>query len=385
MRDATPGWRFRPVRRLRDRPLAPPVRRYDATMRLTAWEEERLLVFAAAELARRHRDARPPPQRPRGGRAHLRRDARGGAGRGAPTRRSRTPGAPRWTRADVLDGVRELVDEVRLEVLMGDGTRLVVLLDPLGRPVSDRPDGPGAIRPATARRPSDRERETASSSRSAASPTRVDPRLVALPVPPGQPAARSSTARPPTGFRLDLPAGATERWAPGETRTVRLVRFGGDEAATVSATSPRTNASPATARRPATASASATRTCGSGSPRTARRPATSRSGATRRPSGPAMAQGAARPVGARRRRRRRARPRSGRRRASRPTSGSRTAGSSGVGRAGNPRDQRRHRAADRTAYAAVHGLRPDRDPGRGRQPRPRDQPGARCRRPCPAA
>jgi urease beta subunit len=30
------------------------------------------------------------------------------------------------------------------------------------------------------------------------------------------------------GFRLDLPAGATERWAPGETRTVRLVRFGGD-------------------------------------------------------------------------------------------------------------------------------------------------------------
>ena len=25
-------------------------------MRLTAWEEERLLVFSAAELARRHRD-----------------------------------------------------------------------------------------------------------------------------------------------------------------------------------------------------------------------------------------------------------------------------------------------------------------------------------------
>ena len=30
------------------------------------------------------------------------------------------------------------------------------------------------------------------------------------------------------GFRLDIPAGATERWAPGETRTVRLVRFAGD-------------------------------------------------------------------------------------------------------------------------------------------------------------
>ena len=27
-----------------------------------------------------------------------------------------------------------------------------------------------------------------------------------------------------TGFHLDVDAGSTERWAPGETRTVRLVR-----------------------------------------------------------------------------------------------------------------------------------------------------------------
>jgi urease subunit beta len=30
------------------------------------------------------------------------------------------------------------------------------------------------------------------------------------------------------GFRLDLPAGASLRWAPGETREVDLVRYGGD-------------------------------------------------------------------------------------------------------------------------------------------------------------
>jgi urease beta subunit len=29
------------------------------------------------------------------------------------------------------------------------------------------------------------------------------------------------------GFRLDLPAGASERWAAGEERTVELVRLGG--------------------------------------------------------------------------------------------------------------------------------------------------------------
>ena len=48
---------------------------------------------------------------------------------------------------EVMPGVRELVDEVRLEVLLGDGTRLVVVLDPLGRPgVPPDADGPGAIR-----------------------------------------------------------------------------------------------------------------------------------------------------------------------------------------------------------------------------------------------
>jgi urease beta subunit len=29
------------------------------------------------------------------------------------------------------------------------------------------------------------------------------------------------------GFRLDLEAGSSERWAPGESRTVTLVRFAG--------------------------------------------------------------------------------------------------------------------------------------------------------------
>ncbi len=29
------------------------------------------------------------------------------------------------------------------------------------------------------------------------------------------------------GFRLDVPAGASVRWAPGETKEVELVRYGG--------------------------------------------------------------------------------------------------------------------------------------------------------------
>lgn len=196
-------------------------------MRLTSWEEERLLIFSAAELARRHRLAGLALNAPEATALicdAMLEAARAGAGYAEVEAAGRTAVAP----DDVLPGVRELVDEVRLEVLMGDGTRLVVLLDPLGRP--DRPigaDGPGAIRAA------ERDQGDAGAPardglelivRSGSSRTirvsshypfeRVNPRLIF-----DREAAR--------GFRLDLPAGESERWSPGETRTVRLLRFGG--------------------------------------------------------------------------------------------------------------------------------------------------------------
>src|SRR5215831_13430497 len=113
-------------------------------MRLTAWEEERLLLFSAAELAR--------ARRARGIRLNapeaiamicdaMLEAAREGGGLDAVEAAGRAAVGP----GDVLDGVRELVDEVRLEVLVDDGTRLVVLVDPLGagRPIDPR--GPGAV------------------------------------------------------------------------------------------------------------------------------------------------------------------------------------------------------------------------------------------------
>lgn len=197
-------------------------------MRLTSWEEDRLLIFSAAELARRQRDRGLLLNAPEATALicdAMLEAARAGAGYADVEAAGRTAVAP----DDVLPGVRELVDEVRLEVLMGDGTRLIVLLDPLGS--GDRPleaGGPGAIRPAEpeAARPEPPTRETLeltvrSESRRAIRVSshypfdRVNARLVF-----DREAAR--------GFRLDLPAGASERWARGEMRTVRLVRFGGE-------------------------------------------------------------------------------------------------------------------------------------------------------------
>ena len=191
-------------------------------MRLTPWEEERLLVFTAAELARRHRSAGLALNAPEA--IALICDAMFEAARaGASYAEVEAAGRAAVAPDEVIPGVRELVEDVRLEVLLDDGVRLVVLVDPLGSP--DAPsDGPGAVRSAGMARVAPvveaTELEVRSTSKRAIRVSshfpfdRVNSRLVF-----DREAAR--------GFRLDVEAGESERWAPGETRTVRLVRFRG--------------------------------------------------------------------------------------------------------------------------------------------------------------
>jgi len=197
-------------------------------MRLTGWEEERLLIFSAAELARRHRAAGLALNAPEA--VALICDAMLEAARaGASYADVEAAGLAAVSPDDVLPGVRELVDEVRLEVLMDDGTRLVALVDPLGGPsiASESEPGPGAVIPGgESPLPPARERIRLAVRNGSARAVRVsshypfervNARLVF-----DREAAR--------GFRLDLPAGASLRWAPGETRDVDLVRFGGETA-----------------------------------------------------------------------------------------------------------------------------------------------------------
>ena len=196
-------------------------------MRLTPWEEERLLIFSAAELARRHRSAGLPLNAPEA--VALVCDAMLEAARaGASYAEVESAGRAAVAFDEVLPGVRELVDEVHLEVLMGDGARLVLLLDPLG---GDRPtttDGPGSIRPAqqdaaladVAPRDTQALAVRSESRRAIRVSSHYPFHLVNARLVFDRQAAR--------GFRLDVPAGSSERWAPGETRTVRLVRFDGD-------------------------------------------------------------------------------------------------------------------------------------------------------------
>jgi urease subunit gamma/beta len=127
-------------------------------MRLTPREVERLLLFQAAELARRRRG--------RGLRLNqaeataviadeVCEAARDGLGYAAVTAR----GYEVLARGDVLDGVAALVPRIEVEALFADGSRLIVLHDPIGRdepPPALPPEPPlawleGALGPFAAR------------------------------------------------------------------------------------------------------------------------------------------------------------------------------------------------------------------------------------------
>ena len=196
-------------------------------MRLTPWEEERLLIFSAAELARRHRAAGIALNAPEA--VALICDAMLEAARAGGTYAEvEAAGLAAVVPGEVLPGVRELVEDVRLEVLLADGVRLVVLLDPLGGGSAAHGDGPGAVVRAAGsvgagegtRALERRSLEVRNTSRRV---VRVSSHFPFYRVNPRLEFDRAAAE----GFRLDIDAGSSERWAPGETRTVTLVRYAG--------------------------------------------------------------------------------------------------------------------------------------------------------------
>jgi urease subunit gamma/beta len=194
-------------------------------MRLTPWEEERLLLFGAAELARRHRDAGILLNAPEA--VALICEAMLEAARGGSDYASvEAAGLAAVAVSDVMPGVRALVDLVSLEVLLGDGTRLISLVDPLGGGRPEEPLGPGAIVPGPEGTRGEPRRERIELTVRSTSRRVV---RVSSHIPFDRVNARLEfDRRAAHGFRLDLEAGSSERWAPGETRTVGLVRFAGN-------------------------------------------------------------------------------------------------------------------------------------------------------------
>ena len=285
-------------------------------MHLSPKEIDRLLLFLAAELARRRRAAGLRLNYPEA-RALIADEIVEGARHGRSVAELMEIGASLLTADDVLPGVPKLVGTLQVEGFFEDGQKLVTIHDPIG-PGSEPPEGvePGEVVTAEGDIELNAGRETA---RRSPSQRRRPPDAgrVALPLLRGQRRARFDREAA-FGMRLDIPAGTAVRFEPGEEREVDLVAFGGDRevhglnSLTLGATRDGDRADAierarergflgrwaerwgadlaarstrsCSGRRPATASASATRTCGRRSSATCSCPATSASSAAARRS-----------------------------------------------------------------------------------------------------
>jgi urease subunit gamma/beta len=122
--------------------------------------------------------------------------------------------------ADVLPGVPSLVGHIEVEALFTDGTRLLLIIEPLG---PGDANGPGSVRPAAVAPETIPDLVELTVTNTAAVPIAVTShwhffeanRLLDF------------ERRAAWGMRLAIPTGSTVRWAPGETHTVQLRPYGG--------------------------------------------------------------------------------------------------------------------------------------------------------------
>jgi urease subunit gamma/beta len=193
-------------------------------MQLNPTEDDRLRVFVAAQLAREtvaRGVALNAPEAIALVCDEMHQAARAGGSWADVAATGHTIAAS----TEVIDGVADLVPEIRLEVLLEEGTRLIVLRSPFGEAAVD---GPGAIRFGEGDVPlvPGRERRTLVVRNTGAVPIRVSSHFPFWQANPALAFDREDAR----GFRLDLPAGDSLRWAPGESREVMLVAYrdGGD-------------------------------------------------------------------------------------------------------------------------------------------------------------
>ncbi len=197
-------------------------------MHLTPREQEKLLIYLAAQLARA-RQARGLKLNYPEAMAVITAELLEGARDGRSVAELMSLGRQILTPDDVMDGVPEMIEEIQVEATFPDGTKLVTVHQPIGGGSGALEDAPGAVWPAEEPvvlndgRPV-RQIEVAN--------------LGDRPIQVGSHfhffeanRALHFDRKAAYGYRLDIPAGSAVRFEPGEMRPVQLVPLGGDRIA----------------------------------------------------------------------------------------------------------------------------------------------------------
>ncbi len=108
----------------------PKIYQTGSSMHLTPREQEKLMVVVAADLARRRQKRGLKLNHPEAI-AILTYEIMEGARDGCSVSDLMSRGATFLSRADVLDGVAEMISEVQVEATFADGTKLVTVHHPI--------------------------------------------------------------------------------------------------------------------------------------------------------------------------------------------------------------------------------------------------------------
>lgn len=197
-------------------------------MHLTPKDEDRLLLFLAAELARKHRAAGLALSYAEA-RALIADEVVEAARAGATVAEAAAHGAALLTDDDVMPGVPTLLGSVQVEAFFEDGQKLVTVHDAIGPGTRSRDELaviPGEILPAegdlelNAGRPTARVTVENTGDR----PVQVGSHFHFFET---NRALRFDRAAA-FGMRLDIPSGTAVRFEPGEAQEVSLTAYGGE-------------------------------------------------------------------------------------------------------------------------------------------------------------
>jgi urease subunit gamma/beta len=195
---------------------------------LSPKETDRLLLFLAAELARKRRARGLKLNYPEA-RALIADEIVEWARDGLSVAEAMGRGAEILTADDVLPGVARLVGTLQVEGVFPDGQKLVTVHDPIGPGSHPEPeeDQPGAIvtQPGDIELSAGRETAELTVMNTGDRPVQVGSHFHFFEVNRALRFDRETAF----GMHLDIPAGTSARFEPGEARTVGLVAFGGEQ------------------------------------------------------------------------------------------------------------------------------------------------------------
>ena len=200
-------------------------------MELTPREKDKLLIFTAALLAER-RKARGLKLNYPEAVALISAAVMEGARDGKTVAQLMSEGRTVLTRADVMEGIAEMIPDIQVEATFPDGTKLVSVHDPIraavGVDAGEAGARPGEVilndEPVVINE--GREAITVDVKNTGDRPVQVGSHFHFAEVNSALEFDRDATV----GFRLDIPAGTAARFEPGDARAVNLVAFAGNRA-----------------------------------------------------------------------------------------------------------------------------------------------------------